>query len=122
MSVPQKNLPAGITTVRVLVRPMNEQIPVVPVPSFTGNHQPVEEIDRRNPLPGTSCGVNRSCAGVRERIVPTIPARSAASGQEAHQKESWKKRPAPIGSPAEERGRYWDRTSDLCRVKAALSR
>ena len=41
MSVPQKNLPAGITSVRVLVRPMNEQIPVVPVPSFTCNHQPV---------------------------------------------------------------------------------
>ena len=122
MSVPQKNLPAGVTAVRVLVRPMNEQFPVITVPSFTGNHQPVEEIDRMNLLPGTRCGVSGSCAGARERIVPTIPARAAASGQEANQNESWKKRTAPIGSQAEERGRYWDRTSDLCRVKAALSR
>lgn len=60
MSVPQKNLPAGITSVRVLVRPMNEQIPVVPVPSFTRNHQPVEKIDRLNPLPRASYGVTGS--------------------------------------------------------------
>ena len=122
MSVPQKDLPAGVTAVRVLVRPMNEQVPVIPVPSFTGNHQPVEEIDRMNLLAGTPCGVNGSCAGERERTVPTIPARSAAGGQEANQNESWRKKMAPIRSPAEECGRYWDRTSDLCRVKAALSR
>ncbi len=60
MSVPQKNLTAGITSVRVLVRPMNEQIPVVPVPSFTCNRQPVEKIDRPDPLPRTSYGVTGS--------------------------------------------------------------
>ena len=123
MNVPQKNLSAGITSVPVLVRPMSKQVPVVPGPSFTGNHQPFEEVDRPNPLPGISHGVRESHEVARGHIIAAIPAGSAACGrQEAHQDESWKQMATPTGPPVGECGRYWDRTSDLCRVKAALSR
>ena len=123
MSVPQKNFAAGITSVRVLIRPMDEQVPVVSVPSFTGNHQTFESIDRPNLDPDTACRVNGSHMGVCRCIIAAIPAGSAACGrEEAHQDENWKQIAAPTGQPVGEGGRYWDRTSDLCRVKAALSR
>ena len=123
MGIPQKNLPAGITSVRVLVRPMNEQVPVVPDPSLAGNDQTIEKIDHPNPVPSTAFGVEGGRKGARRRIIAAIRAGSAACDrQKAHQDESGKQMAAPTGPPVEECGRYWDRTSDLCRVKAALSR
>ncbi len=123
MGVPQKNLPAGITSVRVLVRPMDEQVPVIPVPSFTGNHQTFENVNRPNLDPDTAFGAKGSREGVRRRISAAIRAGPAACDrQEAHQDESEKQMAGPSGPPVGECGRYWDRTSDLCRVKAALSR
>ena len=63
MGIPQKNLPTGITSVRVLVGPVDEQIPVVPVPSFTGNHQTFEKVDRPNLIPNTDYRANGSHVG-----------------------------------------------------------
>ena len=78
MGIPQKNLPAGITSVRVLVRPMNEQVPVVPGPSFAGNDQTIEKIDHPNPVPSTAFGVEEGRKGARRRIIAAIRAGSAA--------------------------------------------
>ena len=123
MGIPQKDLPAGITAVRVLVRPMNEQVPVVPDPPFAGNDQTLEKVDRPNLAPSTAFGVDGGREAARRRIIAAIGAGSAACDrQEAQQDESGKQMAGPKGPPVEECGRYWDRTSDLCRVKAALSR